>query len=187
MTTPKTTGFNSNTHKHLVLDAGAIYLNYGEENETLLGATQGGGTFNATPEWRNIAVDGVKGRAMGMSLINAWEVSLSASMLEITPENLKLALGVADITTGTDGETVIKGRNNVLPTDYVKNVTWVGKLSGAETPVIIKVLNALSETGLSLTTADNTEGLVPLEFFGHIDPLSATEPPFEIIYPNVTI
>lgn len=61
-------GFNENTSKNLLLDAGAIYVNYDLEVDTfatagekLLGATSGGNQFNAIPEFRTVEVDGVRG------------------------------------------------------------------------------------------------------------------------------
>ena len=182
----QTTGYNADTSKHLLLDAGAFYLNYGETGEKLLGATQGGGEFSAVASMRQIAIDGIKGRAKGLSVLESWEVTLTANMLEVTPENLKLALGIADVDTVTDVDNdVITGRNQVLDTDYIDNVAWIGRLSGSDKPVVIKVFNALSEQGLGITTADNAEGIIPLKFVGHFDPNSVDKPPFEIVYPKL--
>ena len=187
MTKAKTTGYNKDTSKHLLLDAGAFYLNYGDEDsEKLLGATQGGGEFSAVATMRQIAIDGIKGRAKGLSILESWEVTLTANMLEVTPENLKLALGIADVDTLSDEDNdIIKGRNNILDTDYIDNIAWIGRLSGSEKPVVIKVMNALSEQGLGITTADNAEGIIPLKFVGHFDPNNVDRPPFEIIYPKM--
>lgn len=183
----KTTGYNADTSKHLLLDAGAFYKNFGDkDNEKLLGATQGGGEFAAIATFRQIEIDGVKGAAKGLKVLESWEVSLTANMLEVTPEILKLALGVADVDTSSDMDNdVITGRTSVLDTDYIDNIAWVGKLSGSDSPVVIQVFNALSEEGLTLTTVDNAEGVVPLKFVGHFDPSALDKPPFEITYPKL--
>ena len=55
------TGYNANTAKHLLLDAGAVYKNFDKTamTGTLIGATQGGNSFSAKPNMRNIPIDGV--------------------------------------------------------------------------------------------------------------------------------
>lgn len=187
MATPQTTGYNADTSKHLLLDAGAYYINYGTAQEKLLGATQGGGDFKATATFRQIQIDGIRGTAKGLKSIDTWEVSISANMLEVTPETIKLALGVADIDTTTDVDNdIITGRTKILDTDYIDNVAWVGVLSGSETPVVIQVFNALSEAGLSLSTKDGAEGVIPLQFIGHFGATDLSTPPFEISYPKLT-
>ena len=81
-------GFNSKTAENLLLDAGAFFKNYDMETDSfdkavtagkLIGATRGGGQFNATPDIRQIEVDGVKGRAKGLEALDSWEVSLGAN------------------------------------------------------------------------------------------------------------
>ena len=96
-------GFTANTPKHLQLDAGAFLKNYDVSQDTwatakatkLIGATQGGGSFSAAPTVRAIEVDGVKGNAKGMEALDAWTVTLTANVKEITAESIKLALGAA--------------------------------------------------------------------------------------------
>jgi hypothetical protein len=182
------TGFNSNTSKHLLLDAGVFYLNYGDvPNEKMLGATQGGGEFSAVATLRQISVDGIKGSAKGLKVVENWEVMLTANLLEVTSDNLKLALGVADIDTVSDVDNdIITGRTQVLDTDYIGNVSFVGQLSGSDKPVVVRVFNALSSEGLALTTEDNSEGVIPIKFEGHFDPNDADKAPFEIMYPKLT-
>lgn len=180
------TGFNQDTSKHLLLDAGAFYLNYNSENEKILGATQGGGEFSAVATLRQIEVDGVKGSAKGLKVVERWDVTMNSNLLEVTAENLKLALGVADIDTEADTENdIITGRTQVLDSDYLENVAFVGRLSGSGKPVIIKVFNALSSEGLTLSTEDNSEGVIPITFEGHFDPNNSETAPFEIVYPKL--
>ena len=51
-------GITENTYKKLIVDSGAVYLNYGEAGETLLGATRGGNTFTIETEYRDISSKG---------------------------------------------------------------------------------------------------------------------------------
>lgn len=193
-------GFNTKTMEKLLLDAGAFFknFNYGKkdvENDTydsavaagkLLGATKGGGEFSAVAVIRQIEVDGVKGRAKGLETIDSWDVYLKATVLETSAETIKLALGSATVDTESDDEyDVITGNADISVEDYVENITWVGKLSGSEKPVIIQVYNALNTDGLKLTVQDKNEATLPMTFYGHYTPDDLDSPPFKVLYPKV--
>lgn len=187
-------GFTSKTAENLLLDAGAFFVNYDIATDTfdsavtagkLLGATRGGGEFTATPEIRALEVDGVKGKAKGLQVIDSWEVKMSANVLEITREVLQRALTATtvDTTTNTDFD-IVKAKNFIELTDYIENITYVGKKSGTNEPVIIQVYNALNVNGLTLTTQDRGEAVIALEFDGHYDADELDSPPFAIYYPK---
>lgn len=86
------------------MDAGAFFKNFKYEpgstdNDTfdiavaagkLIGATKGGGEFSAVPAVRQIEVDGVKGRAAGLEVIDSWEVYIKATILETTTESIRV-------------------------------------------------------------------------------------------------
>lgn len=190
------TGFNSKTAERLLLDAGAFYLNVDMTDPdplstgVLIGATRDGGEFTATPEIRMIPIDGIKGRAKGLSVIDSWEVMIKANLLEITSDSLKIALTSAKKTTGTgvlEGYDIIEANNKISLIDYIDNVTWVGTLSGIDNrPVIIQVFNALNTTGLTLSTKDKDEAVISLEFVGHYDTTSLQTPPFKKFFPVIS-
>jgi hypothetical protein len=69
-------------------------------------------------------------------------------------------------------------------TDYIENITYVGKKSGSTEPVIIQIYNALNTTGLTLQTKDKDEALIALEFVGHYAADELETPPFAIYYPK---
>lgn len=192
-------GFTSKTTEHLLLDAGAFFKNYnykpnGTDNDTfdtavaagkLIGATQGGGEFSAVAAIRQIEVDGVKGRAKGLETIDSWDVYLKATILETSSETIKLALGAAEVDTASDTEyDIISGKADISSEDYVENITWVGKLSGSEKPVIIQVYNALNTDGLKVTVKDKGEATIPMTFYGHYTQEDLNTPPFKIHYPK---
>lgn len=185
-------GFTATTAEKLLLDAGAFFKNFVVGTDTfesavtagkLLGATQGGGTFSAIPTIRKIEIDGVKGSAKGLEAIDEWVVTISANMKEISEEILVTALGTGSSATGATGYKTITANNDIALTDYITNITWVGRLSGEELPVIIQVKNALSTGGVTLTTADKAEAVMTITFTGHYDSTDLDTPPFEIHYP----
>lgn len=192
-------GFNTKTMEHLLLDAGAFFKNFtyvkdGEGNDTfdsaveagkLIGATKGGGEFSAVAAIRQIEVDGVKGRAKGLETIDSWDIYLKATVLETSADTIKLALGSATVDKATsDKYDIITGNADISLDDYVDNITWVGKLSGSDEPVIIQVYNALNTDGLKLTVQDKTEATIPMTFYGHYTPEDLDTPPFKVFYPK---
>lgn len=189
-------GFTQNTPKHYQLDAGAFLKNYDVTKDTwesakatkLIGATSGGGSFAATPTIRRIEVDGVKGAVKGGETIDEWVVTLTANVKEITAETFKMSLAAADTSEATApaNYTQITARGEIKMEDYMDNVTWVGRLSGSNDPVIIVVKGALCTNGLTITFADKTEGVIPVTVTGHYDPADLETPPFDIFYPKVS-
>lgn len=191
------TGFNANTAKKLLLDAGAFVRDFEPATDTwdtikdtkVIGATQGGGSFSAVPTLRRIEIDGVKGAAKGLEALDEWVVTITANVKEVSAATLALALASSKTTPTEDapaGYNKITANNEIALTDYLTNITWIGKLSGSDKPVIIVVKNALCTNGLSLTMADKAEGMIALTFTGHYDPADLDFPPFEIYYPEVS-
>lgn len=186
-------GFNAETAENLLLDAGAFFANYDVKQDTfdtavtagkLIGATRGGGKFEAKPNIRAIEIDGVKGVAKGLQVIDDWVVTLEANILEIKKETLIKGLTTAVATEDAEiaEYEIITANNYIALEDYLENVTFIGKISGKDKPIIIQVLNALNTEGLSLQTKDKDEAVIALKFAGAYDPSTLDSPPFRIYY-----
>lgn len=183
----KTTGYNEHTFKNLLLDAGAIYKNFDETlmTGTLVGATQGGNSFSAVPNMRNIPVDGVKSEYVkGLTVIDDWVVTLTTNLLEVNTETIALALGTSKTEEHDESYDSIEGNNYIEETDYLENIAYVGKMSGSNKPIIIIVKNALNHGGIQITTEDKNEGKLPVTFHGHLASDDLESPPFKILYPK---
>ena len=187
-------GYTTETAKSLLLDAGAFFKNFYVGTDTfesavaagkLLGATQGGGSFTATPEIRQIEIDGIKGVAKGMQAIDQWAVTLSANVKEVKKSTLQTALAASKVdSTSNNTYDIISANNEIVLTDYIDNITWVGRLSGTVEPVIIQVYNALNTTGLTVNAVDKSEAVLNLTFTGHYVDTDLDTPPFKIFYPK---
>lgn len=187
-------GYTSGTAEKLLLDAGAFFINFDAEVDDfdsavaggkLLGATRGGGQFRAMPQLRTIEIDGVKGRAKGLQVIDTWEVNITANVLEVTLDGLANALTTSEVDTSTNVlYDILKAKNYIDLSDYIDNITWIGKLSGKDSPVIIQVYNAMNTTGLSLQTQDQSETVIQMDFVGSYDASDLDSPPFAIFYPK---
>lgn len=190
----KISGYTAQTTENLLLDAGAFFKDYNPATDTfdsavtagkLIGATQGGGAFSAVPTMRRIEIDGVKGATKGLQSIDEWIVTMTANVKEISVESLKLAVTTARTSKSEEtGYTKLTAVTDITMGDYAENITWVGRLSGSEKPVIIVVKNALSTNGLTLTVADKAEAVIPVTMTGHYDAGNLDEVPFEIYYPT---
>ena len=185
------TGFTTETSQRLLMDAGAFYKNLLPTEfsalpaEKLLGATRGGGVFNAVPELRDIPVDGVKGRAKGLKVVDSVDVNMSVNLLETSVESLQLALGASTVDTTTDEDfDIIEGKTDIEDADYAENITYVGKLSGSALPVIIQIFNVYNSNGLSITRADKDESVITLELHAHYAADALEAPPYKIFYPK---
>ncbi|WP_050607264.1 hypothetical protein [Clostridium niameyense] len=189
------TGFNENTAKNLMVDAGAVFVNFDIEKDTietakgkLIGATSGGNEFEAKPKFRQIKVDGVKGKVKGLNLLESWEVKLKTHLLEFKKETFEYALAgakVTDATIQTDKKyKKIEGKNHISESDYIDNITYAGNISGSNEPVIIQIFNALNNEGLKVKTKDADDIVAELEFEGYYSVDKLDNPPFAIYYPD---
>ncbi|MEG0297683.1 MAG: hypothetical protein RR620_13265 [Clostridium sp.] len=193
----KYTGFTPDTVENLILDTGVFFRNYNVATDTfdsaviegkLLGATKGGGEFNAKPQIRALDIDGLNANTKGAKIIDDYEVNITANVMEVTEDIIKLALAASEVDNSSNEDyTIIKGKMEIKLEDYIENITWVGTLSGSRTPVIIQVFNALNQDGLAFKPEKKGEAVIALNFIGHYDPNTLDEPPFSIYYPKKKI
>ena len=195
-------GYNQTTPDKLLLDAGAVFINFTPGTDTYesakvagkcLGATQKGSEFSAVPQFRRMEIDGVHTRTIGDTLIDGWDVYLKTTLVEMTSDNIKRALGVGNVSTGApSGYDKIQGRDTIETTDYISNVTFVGNILGETDPIIIQVFNAFNESGLTITNEDKNNAAVECQFYGYNDATvydsvtNPLRPPFAIYRPTIT-
>lgn len=191
-------GFTPNTSKNLQLDAGILIKNLTDpasfdgtipSDAVKIGATSGGGQFDAIAEFRNLYedLDGARGNYMDGNAIDNWDIKLTATVKEMTIENLMLALGVGDADTTTDNNyNIVTARLNVKSSDYLKNVCWLGTMNGSDKPLIIELRNVLNTAGLSLKYSDKATGSIDLELKAHFSLDNPSEVPFTIYSPKQT-
>jgi hypothetical protein len=180
-----TIGFTAATLQHLLVDAGAVYKNYGLVGEALIGATSGGNEFDIKPKTRDVKVDGLKGSVKGLTQLISTDVTLKVNMLEITTDILKMAL-MADVDSTTDPDyDIITGKTEIALTDYIDNIALVGTISGSTKPIVIILKNALSSDGIKFSNKDASDNILPITFTANIDPATPTASVYEIHYPKI--
>lgn len=184
-------GITKKTAENMIVDVGAVYLNYGVQGkERLWGATSGGASFEVEQEIKEIEADGLRGKGMGFRRKITENATLTINALEHSPENFHTALpgSVLEDLMDDSGIEVIgkKIRSGVHVTldDYVDNIALVGNLSSGQEIVII-LHNALADDNLTLETEDKEEAVPEIKFSAHYDPDDLEAPIYEIRYPNV--
>jgi len=186
-------GLRADSAKNFQLDAGILVKNIKDFSDItkgeLLGATSGGGSFTAIPELRNIFedIDGARGKYAEGDVIDNWETKLSATLKEVTKENITSALVACDVVVGS-GESAtydtIQARNEIKDTDYIENICWCGTLKGSTSPIIIELKNAINEKGFELAFTDKGTGGIAVEFAGRFKLANPNNVPFTIHYPK---
>lgn len=162
--------------ENIVLDAGAVYLNYGEASERLLAPTRGGSSFTVEQEVRIIERDGALGKEKGMRRVINEDAMLTVRVMDLSPENIKLSLAGAKL----DGTEVTNTEDGVISEDeYIENITWVGTTMGGASRVIT-IYNALGDNGLNIDFEDKEEAVLEIEFSAHRNPLDYSEPIYKI-------
>ena len=172
------TGVTENTFKNLQLGEGAFLKSKftGElVANNILSATRGGGTLNITPVYRTRNIDGVHQNTMEAKVVDYVTATASFVALEITPELIKRALGVADLN---EAGKILSLRHTVETTDF-GDLYWIGEVSDGR-KVQITFKNAINENGLSLKTTQKNEGELSLSFSANYSVKDLDTPPVEI-------
>jgi len=185
-----THGITSSTTQRLFIDAGAVYKNYGESGETLLGATRGGNQFKIETEIRTMEFDGAHGPVKGAERIVGHIATITANFVEITEEVLLLSLPGATAAdypdTPSKTHDLITRAADIASGDYITNIAIVGKNTQSSTnDVICVVENALSDGNLELGFTDKDESVMTVTFKAHFDAADLTTEPWKIYNPCI--
>ena len=196
-----TTGLRPATFENLQLNAGVFLSGFTWDTATdastlkemlaayikagkgILGATRGGGTFQCTPEIRNIEADGKRYEFVGSTVNDSWTIKLTTTLIEANPDNFARALMCANIEDkNQDGKVrVITVRTAISDSDYIPKLCWLGDTSKGL--CLIELDNALNTTGANFTFTDKGEGTLPVEFTAHqADLLNQDKAPFRIVF-----
>ena len=169
-------GVTQQTFKNLQLGEGAFLKTKYTGTlspEMILSATRNGATISIVPRYRTRVIDGVPENTKEAKAVDSVAVNASFVALEVTPELLKKALEVADLSGNT-----ISVRHDVKDEDFA-DLYWIGEISdGGKVQITFK--NAFNENGLSLRTAQNNEGELSMNFSGNYSVTDLDTPPVEI-------
>lgn len=164
------------TFDALQLDAGVLLYDFdpseaadgesaGFDDDDFICATTGGITAECSPEYSDLAedVDNAPNNLKEFLHLDGWTCTLGFTSLSNDAKGIKLALGAADIESDN---TKIVPRRDVKQGDF-SDVWWVGdKANGGF--VAIKLMNALSSEGFSLSTEKGGKGTTGVTLTGYV-------------------
>lgn len=185
-------GITTNTYTRFIIDSGAVYKNYGEAGQALLGATRGGNAFKIESEIRQMDVDGARGPVKGGERLVGIVATLTANFVEVSKELLLRALPGATAANypaapATKTHDLITRSADIVTGDYLTNVAIVGQSTASATNyVIVKLLNVLSDGNLEISFSDKDESVLAVTFKAHFDPSVMTTEPWEIYNPIIS-
>ena len=186
----KFTQIPSDTFKKLQLNAGVLATTFEPDTGTLtatnvIGATTGGISFEATPEFEDFGedIDNCPKNTMELKKLTSWEVILSGTFVTMDTAVAKSMTGAADID-GSDPTKVVP-RNDVDVEKDFSDIWFVGDYSDENTGesagfIAIRVINALSTGGFKLQTTDKGKGNFEFEYTGHYSMSAQDTVPFEV-------
>lgn len=182
----KYTKIRENTFDEIQLNAGILLDTFTPDSPTIdpssiIGATTGGVSFSATPEFIDNGedIDNCPKNMMELKELDTWEIMLSGTYVTVNPSLVASLVGAADVA-----DTKITPRNDLTDADF-KDLWWVGDYSSknGETNggfVAIHMMNALSTGGFQLQTADKEKGQFEFEYTAHFSMAEQDVVPFEI-------
>ena len=158
------------TFDELQLDAGVLLKTFDPEtaaapaDEDIICATTGGINATCVPTMVDMGedVDNCPVNTKELAKISGWACGLGFTSLGTSAENIKLALGAADVSG-----TKITPRRDLKQTDFTDEIWWVGdRADGGLVAVCLK--NVLSTGGFSLQTTKNGKGQTSIELTGFV-------------------
>lgn len=159
------------TFNELQMDAGVLLKNFDPadpniQNSDIITATTGGVSTSCVPTYSDFFedVDNAPNDTKEGKHLDGWECLLSTTALGTSPEMIRLSLGAADIDATT---SAIVPRRHLEQTDFEDDIWWVGDRADGGF-VAVRLLNALSDGGYSLTTTKNNKGQSALSIRGHV-------------------
>lgn len=186
----KFTKVPTTTFQQIQLNAGILLSEFDPAtatvtNANIIGATSGGVSFTATPNYIDFGedVDNVPNNTKELKKLDYFDVTMSGTFVTANTSVAKMLVGAADIDS--QDTTKIKPRGEILATDFT-DIWWVGDYSdkNGETKggfMAIKLINALSTGGFQIQSSDKNKGTMSFEFTGHVSLTDESlKPPFEI-------
>ena len=157
------------TFEEMQLDAGVLLKNFdptqpaAPADADIICATTGGITASCVPTFSDLGedVDNCPVNMKELKHLDSWECTLGFTSLGISPDNIKLALGCADVSGSK-----ITPRRDLKQSDFT-DLWWVGdRADGGFAAIQLK--NALSTGGFALTTTKAGKGQVAVTLTGHV-------------------
>lgn len=156
--------------ENIQIDHGILFKNYGLESQALIGPLRGGTNFKVERTYRNIEIDGIKGKTKGLKTLDDENATLTAKTLNSSLETMADKLPGAKVTREDTTKKITKiesGELGIISEDeYIENVTmFAQKISGEY--IKVTITNAMDENGLDYSAVQKAEGEVEMVYSAH--------------------
>lgn len=180
------------TFKQIQLNAGVVLTEFDPEKGTydptsILGATSGGVSFEATPEFSDYGedIDNCPKNMKELKVLDNVEAKMSGSFVTVSPEMVKMLIGSAEISD----KKIIPHRD--IDQEDFTDLWWVGDYSDDNSDetggfLAIHLLNSLSTGGFKIQSADKGKGNFDFEFTGHYSMKEQDRVPYEVFIADET-
>lgn len=181
-------GLSCSTTSNLIIDSGAVYINYGEANERMLGATRGGNTFTVEEEMRTMEFDGMRGQMIGSHRLLGAIPKITANIVEWNYQTfLDILPGSVKTDIGTTHYRITRSIQTLLASSYLTNVAIVGECTASTSNYIVcGIYNAVQLENVELPFNDKDESVATVTFSGCTSCSNLEDEPFWIDYPVAT-
>lgn len=170
----------ASTFNELQVEAGVLLSTFNPAtpsivDSNIIAATTGGISINCTSETSDWGedIDNCPNNTKELIHVENFTCSISTTVLNVTEDVIKLALGAWTSATGGG----IKPTND-LNNSHFRDLWWVGDRADGGM-VAIHLLNALSTGGFQLQTSKNGKGTMAIELTGHVSISSPFDYPME--------
>lgn len=171
----------------LTVNAGVLLANFNPTTGAMLksdiiGATNGGLNFQATPSFKDFGedIDNCPKKTKELMRLDDWDIKVSGTFLTADTSAARKLMALADIST-----TKITPRDTVDADNDFFDLWLVcdyGTVNTGSTPgrVAIHMMNAMSTGGFQLQTTDKEKGKYSFEFTAHYSIDAQETVPFEV-------
>lgn len=136
--------------------------------DKILGATSGSTTISENRKMWTPDHNGLRVPFKGSQFLDTAQPSIKATLVEMSPENIKLMSGAADVTGEDTNAITITPRATFKEGDYVSSLTWFTNY-GSKGIIGATIVNALCVTGLNWAVNDKKIATCDVEFLAHAD------------------
>lgn len=150
-------------------------------DDDILGATTGGLTVTAVPEFADMGedIDNCPKNTKELKKVTGWTITASGTLVTTKAATTKKLLAAADVSANK-----ITPRMDLAAADF-GDIWVVGDYSDKNGPtnggfIACHIINALSTGGFSLVTSDGEKGQFAFEFTGHTSISAQDTVPFEM-------
>lgn len=168
----------ANTFKTLQMNAGILCKDFDPETgefKDIIGATNGGITIEATPEFKDHSegIDNCPKNMLELKTLENWECKVSGDYVNASPEMIKALLGSASLV---DNHITLR---NSLSEDDFQDIWFVGDY-GESGYLAVFLSNALNTKGFSSKSENNDHSKFSFEYQGHYSISNQDKVPLDI-------